>query len=45
VDINLADAVKPTFASATEQRVRRAPDAGRYVPADVVASGPVSVVT
>jgi len=40
VGINFADAVKLTGASAAEQAVRRAPDAGRYVLADVVASGP-----
>jgi hypothetical protein len=40
VGINFADAVKLTGANATEDTVRRAPDAGRYVLADVVASGP-----
>jgi hypothetical protein len=40
VGINFADAVKMTGASAAEQAVRRAPDAGRYVLADAVASGP-----
>jgi hypothetical protein len=40
VGINFADAVKLTGASAAEQAVRRAPDAGRYFLADVVASGP-----
>ena len=40
VGINFADAVKLTGASAAEQAVRRAPDAGRYVLTDVVASGP-----
>jgi len=40
VGINFADAVKLTGASAAEQVVRRAPDAGRYVLTDVVASGP-----
>jgi hypothetical protein len=40
VGINFADAVKLTGACAAEQAVRRAPDAGRYVLADVVASGP-----
>ena len=40
VGINLADAVKLTGASAAEQAVRRAPNAGRYVLTNVVASGP-----
>jgi glycosyltransferase involved in cell wall biosynthesis len=40
VGINFADAVKLTGASAAEQAVRRAPDTGRYLLADVVASGP-----
>jgi len=40
VGINLSDAVKLTGASAAEDAVRRVPDAGRYVLADVVASGP-----
>jgi hypothetical protein len=40
VGINFADAVKLTGANATEDTVRRAPDAGRYVLADAVASGP-----
>jgi glycosyltransferase involved in cell wall biosynthesis len=40
VGINLADATKLTCASAPEEVVRRAPDAGRYVLADQVASGP-----
>ena len=40
VGINFADAVKLTGASAAEQAVRRAPDAGRYVLTDAVASGP-----
>jgi hypothetical protein len=40
VGINLADAVKLTGASAAEEAVRRTPDAGRYVLADVVAGGP-----
>ena len=38
--INFADAVKLTGACAAEQMVRRAPDAGRYVLTDVMASGP-----
>ena len=40
VAINFADAVKLTGASAAEQAVHRAPDAGRYVLTEVVASGP-----
>jgi hypothetical protein len=40
VGINLADAAGLTEMSALEMTVRRAPDAGRYVLADVVASGP-----
>jgi hypothetical protein len=40
VGINVADAVKLTGASAAEQAIRRAPDAGRYILTDAVASGP-----
>jgi glycosyltransferase involved in cell wall biosynthesis len=40
VGINFGDAVKLTGASAAERAVRRAPDAGRYVLTDVVATGP-----
>jgi len=40
VAINLADAVKLTGASAGEQAVRRAPDAGRYLLIHGVACGP-----
>jgi hypothetical protein len=40
VGINFADAVKLTGASAAEQAVRRAPDAGRYLLTEVMASGP-----
>ncbi len=40
VGINLADAVTLTGTSAPEQTVRRTTDAGRYVLADVVATGP-----
>jgi len=40
VGINFADAVKLTGATATEQAVRRAPDAGRYLLTDVAATGP-----
>jgi tetratricopeptide (TPR) repeat protein len=40
VGINFADAVKLSGSSATEDAVRRAPDAGRYVLADGVANGP-----
>ncbi len=40
VGINFADAVKLTGACAAEAAVRRAPDAGRYVLTDAIASGP-----
>ena len=40
VGINLGDAVALTGTSAPEQTVRRTPDAGRYVLADVQAKGP-----
>jgi hypothetical protein len=40
VAINLDDAVKLTGASAADNAVRRAADAGRYVLTDAVASGP-----
>jgi glycosyltransferase involved in cell wall biosynthesis len=40
VGINLADAATLTATSAPEQTVRRAPDAGRHVLTDAVASGP-----
>jgi Glycosyl transferase family 2 len=40
VGINFADATKLTGACATEQTVRRTPNAGRYVLSDAVASGP-----
>jgi hypothetical protein len=40
VGINLADAVGLTGISAPEQAVRRTADAGRYVLAQTVASGP-----
>jgi tetratricopeptide (TPR) repeat protein len=40
VGINLGDAVTLTGTSAPEQTVRRTPDAGRYVLADVQAKGP-----
>ncbi len=40
VGINFADAVKLTGASATEDAVRRTPDAGRYVLTDAPACGP-----
>ncbi len=40
VGINFEDAVKLTGASAAEEAVRRAPDAGRYLLTDVVATGP-----
>ncbi len=45
VGINFDDALKLTGASAAEQAVRRAPDAGRYLITDVVASGPAMVDT
>ena len=40
VGINFEDAAKLTGASAAEDTVRRAPDAGRYLLTDVMASGP-----
>ncbi len=40
VGINFADAAKLTGASAAEQTIRRAPDAGRYLLTDVMATGP-----
>ena len=40
VGVNVADAVKLTGTCATEQAVRRAPEAGRYVLSNVIASGP-----
>ncbi|ORW33329.1 hypothetical protein AWB91_09420 [Mycobacterium paraense] len=40
VGINFADAAKLTGASAAEQAVRRAPEAGRYLLTDAMASGP-----
>ena len=40
VGINFTDAAKLTGASAAEQAVRRARDAGRYLLTEVVASGP-----
>ena len=40
VGINFADAVKLTGANAAEEAIRRAPDAGRYLITDLVASGP-----
>ena len=40
VGINFADAGKLTGVCAAEQEVRRSPDAGRYVLAEAVASGP-----
>jgi glycosyltransferase involved in cell wall biosynthesis len=40
VGINVGDAVELTGVCAAEAVVRRAPHAGRYVVADVVASGP-----
>jgi tetratricopeptide (TPR) repeat protein len=40
VAINFTDAVKLTGVCAAEEAVRRAPNAGRYLLTDVVASGP-----
>jgi FkbM family methyltransferase len=40
VGINFADAGKLTGTCATEQAVRRTPNAGRYVLTDVMADGP-----
>ena len=40
VGINFEDAAKLTGASAAEQAVHRAPDAGRYLLTDVMATGP-----
>jgi glycosyltransferase involved in cell wall biosynthesis len=40
VGINFADAAKLIGASATEQIVRRAPDTGRYLITEAMASGP-----
>ena len=40
VGINFADAAKLTGASAAEQAIRRAPDAGRYLLTEAMASGP-----
>ncbi|MGO9071829.1 MAG: glycosyl transferase, partial [Mycobacterium sp.] len=40
VGINFADAVKLTGASAAEQAIRRAPDAGRYLLTEAPARGP-----
>ncbi|BBZ40912.1 tetratricopeptide repeat-containing glycosyltransferase [Mycobacterium conspicuum] len=40
VGINFADADKLTGVCAAEHEVRRSPDAGRYVLAEAVASGP-----
>jgi hypothetical protein len=40
VGINLADAAKLTGASAAEHAIHRAPDTGRYVITDAMATGP-----
>ena len=40
VGINFDDAAKLTGASAAEEAVRRAPDAGRYLLTEAMASGP-----
>jgi len=45
VAINFEDAAKLTGATAAENAVRRASDAGRYVLTDVVASGPAMFET
>ena len=39
VGINFADAVKLTGASAAEQAIRRAPDTGRYLLTEALATG------
>ena len=43
VGINFADAVKLTGASAAEQAIRRAPDAGRYLLTEAMATRPGDV--
>lgn len=40
VGVNFADAVSQTGSCAAEAKVRRAPEAGRYVLTDTVATGP-----
>lgn len=40
VGVNFGDAAELTGVCAAEQEVRRSPDAGRYVPAATVTSGP-----
>ena len=40
VGINFTDAAKLTGASATEQTIRRTPDAGRYLLTEATARGP-----
>ena len=40
VGINFADAVKLTGASAAQQAIRRAPNAGRYLLTEAMANGP-----
>jgi hypothetical protein len=40
VGINIADAVNLTGASAAEQAIRRAADAGRYLLTEAMARGP-----
>ncbi len=40
VGINFADAVKLTGTSAAEQAIRRAPDTGRYLLTEAMATGP-----
>jgi hypothetical protein len=45
VGMNFADADKLTGATAPEDRVRRAPDAGRYVVTDVIVGGPAMFET
>jgi len=45
VGINFADAVKLTGASAAEQAIRRAPDKGRYLLTEAMATGPAMFET
>ena len=40
VGINFADAAKLTGACAAEEAIRRAPDTGRYLLTEAMASGP-----
>jgi hypothetical protein len=45
VAVNVGDADKLTGVSAAEDAVRRSPGAGRYLLADVIASGPAMFET